>query len=420
MKRLRKSYLYPLLLSVIAALPIFLLAGSVLDISEAAVDIDGKYQELLQLLDRSHKPPSLSHKELQNELDLALGRLIDFSRLGQRVIGKNRQRFSRREKAQLLVALETAVKTDLVEWHAAALVDGPPKKTLLKERVKAGMTNITYRLNWGDKQREIEISTVNKKELGWRIVEFKMGRSKLSDVYKKRINDLSKVHSFPGLLAELKGLDFIILEDFSLNEPGIIPRGWRWRKKDNDKEKLITVCEENENMYVNLKDRGATVIYAKEFKWDLEAFPYISWKWRIHAVPTGGDERFNETNDSAAAVYIFFSRNLVGVPKTVKYVWSTTLPLGAVTRREGIGRPWTVVAKSGDQGMGIWHTEVFNAAQAFRDTFKQDPPKKALGIAILTDANSTDSYSEADYDGFRLLRSADAGSGVGHFLKGGK
>ena len=30
------------------------------------------------------------------------------------------------------------------------------------------------------------------------------------------------------------------------------------------------------------------------------------------------------------------------IPVSVKYVWSSTLPVGSAVRREGIGRPWVV------------------------------------------------------------------------------
>jgi len=107
-------------LLVAAAFIAFCFTGSAFNISDAAAEIEVKCQNLMQLLDHSNKLSASQRQSLQGELDLAFQRLLDFSRLGQNVIGKVGQRYSNREKIQLLEALESAVKKDLGKWHAAA------------------------------------------------------------------------------------------------------------------------------------------------------------------------------------------------------------------------------------------------------------------------------------------------------------
>ena len=133
----------------------------------------------------------------------------------------------------------------------------------------------------------------------------------------------------------------------------------------------------------------------------------------------GGDERDDRKVDSAAGVYLTLNMKFFGkIPESVKYVWSSTLPVGAAVRRDGVGRPWQVVIGSGEDGIGEWRTYVFDLRQAYTDTFGGSPPSRTVGIGILSDANSLDSQAYADYDDIRALRSAPDGvsSGVGEIM----
>ena len=93
------------------------------------------------------------------------------------------------------------------------------------------------------------------------------------------------------------------------------------------------------------------------------------------------------------------------------------MPVGSTMRRNGIGKPWNVVAESGEEHLGEWRTYVFNAYEAYQKTFGGDPPDDAVGIGILSDANSTHSLAYADYDDIRALKNANADSGVKKFLE---
>ena len=404
----------------IAALPCYFFVYAAVQNRGPASELEIKYQNLEQLWEHTCTLTPSQRSDLQPELDRAFHQLIDFKELGLRVIGRNREKFSSRQKVLIQEAVTVSVKREAMQWYEAARSQGCLSKDLVKEKNKPGESQLTYNLHRGRQTRRVKVFAGRNPEGEWKVIDIESSGGKLSDVYRRRIRRLHKDYSMPGILAELKGDNVIVIDDFSRDETGAIPRGWRWQDKDNDEDKHIRVQLEGENKYINLVGKGHSVIFGKVFKWNLSAFPYISWRWRIHALPEGGDERFNKTNDSAAAVYIVYSKNLVGVPTVVKYVWSTTLPPSAATRRKGIGRPWSVVARSGNQGMGIWHTEVFNAVAAYRATFGKNPPKNAIGLAILTDANSTKSLAEADYDDFKLLRQAAADSGVKQILKGGK
>lgn len=217
--------------------------------------------------------------------------------------------------------------------------------------------------------------------------------------------------------------DHVVLEDFESSPVGQLPQGWDWKDKDDDRHKPYEVREEDGNKYLAARDEGESVILGKKIRWNLDEYPYVSFRWRVHEIPDGGDERYDDRVDSAAGIYFTYKKKAFGlIPLSVKYVWSSTLPVGAATRREGVGKPWQVVADSGRSGLGEWRTHVFDLRQAYRDTFGGDPPSRPLGIGILSDANSTNSRAYADYDDIRALREGDPGvtSGVTEILPAGR
>ena len=106
-------------------------------------------------------------------------------------------------------------------------------------------------------------------------------------------------------------------------------------------------------------------------------------------------------NDSAAGIYVIFSRFL-GIPKQLKYVWSTTLPEGTVGRRDKIFRPWFFVVESGEANLGKWTFETVDLVQHYRAKIGGRPADRTVGLGLLTDANSTRAYAEADYADLRV------------------
>ena len=149
------------------------------------------------------------------------------------------------------------------------------------------------------------------------------------------------------------------------------------------------------------RDSGSSVILAKSLRWNPRKYPIMTWCWKTTALPPGGDERYNHTNDSAAGLYVVFSYNWFGAPKQLKYVWSSTLPEGTIGKRDMIFRPWFFVLESGEENLGRWTFETVDLEAHFKLKLDGKPDKKTDSVHLLTDANSTKSYAEAYYADLR-------------------
>jgi hypothetical protein len=149
------------------------------------------------------------------------------------------------------------------------------------------------------------------------------------------------------------------------------------------------------------RDSTYSVILGKFVQWNPRQYPIMTWCWRANALPPGGNEFLDDANDSAAGIYVIFSQNFLGIPKQLKYVWSTTLPEGTVGRRDKIFRPWFYVVESGKNKLGQWAFETVDLEKHHKDKLGGRPAERTIGLGLLTDANSTRSYAEAYYADMR-------------------
>jgi len=208
-------------------------------------------------------------------------------------------------------------------------------------------------------------------------------------------------YSLAYLVGELEGEGVVVLEDFEDDPLGQPPLQWQRRSFGDVSDKETSpyrILEENGNRFLRAEDWGENVMLYKEVRWDSRKYPYLGFRWRIRAVPSGSDERVEDKADSAAGIYLSYGRKLGIVPETVKFIWSGTLAAGTAFRRPGIGMPWTVVAGNGPADESAWHEFVFETGRVYEETFGKTSDGRPLGVGLLTDANSTGSFASADYD----------------------
>lgn len=178
------------------------------------------------------------------------------------------------------------------------------------------------------------------------------------------------------------------------------PQRWSALKDALVAQGIYRVTEEDGNRFLraHAEKQGIMIVLTHAFQ--LKTFPFLRWRWRAMQLPPGGDERAKRTNDSAAGVYILYGSRMM--PRAVKYVWSTTLPVGTRATNPNYWRAKTVVLRTGPTELGLWQQETVNLYQDYKELFESEPGA-VLGIALITSSDSTGSAAAADYDDFVLF-----------------
>jgi hypothetical protein len=192
----------------------------------------------------------------------------------------------------------------------------------------------------------------------------------------------------------------VSLETFEQYQPQSFPEQWKVRGDEGVARIVYYVVAEDGNQFLHARTDKHDVQIGLTRTFQPKAFPFLRWRWRVTQLPSGADERSVETNDSAAAVYVIFDSTII--PRVIKYVWSSTLPVGTRINSPVYWRAKVVVRQSGPSRPDEWRQETVNCYQDYKDLFGAEPGE-VQGIAVLTDANTTKSVAEADYDDFTLL-----------------
>ena len=293
--------------------------------------------------------------------------------------------------------LQAALRQRLIADLAARLV-GLPALEVVASRFDGDSGRAEVALPGGP----AILCHLKRTEDGWRLRDLRIRDRRLSRIYRRRHEDVLDRRDSPAVLeSRLAGREYVLLEDFSLTNPGGLPMGWGWRDRDDDAAKPYQVRRHDRGSFLEARVSEASVLIGRLAQWDPRQFPILTWCWRADVLPAGGDERYGPTNDSAAGLYVFFSQTWLGAPRHVKYVWSTTLPVGTVGRRNRIFRPWFIVAESGEANLGRWTFEVVDLERDYRRTYGGRPKGQTQGLGLLTDANNTGTRSEACYADLR-------------------
>lgn len=193
----------------------------------------------------------------------------------------------------------------------------------------------------------------------------------------------------------------------------------KWMIRDATRkaaDSVYRLLAENDNIYLGADSSGSSIQIAKKVSWNINRHPLLTWKWRARRLPANANEAYGNTNDSAASIYVIFQRARVPfMPwdrqpiNVIKYVWSTTLPVGSVVnkKKEKLGvviyEGRFLVLQTGRTRLGSWMTERRNVFDDYRRLFGTSPPGNPVLVAILTDSNETRSSAAADYDDIMIL-----------------
>jgi hypothetical protein len=209
----------------------------------------------------------------------------------------------------------------------------------------------------------------------------------------------------------------LLIDDFQQDSDGSLPSKWRMRRDKSlvpltesymhDDEKF-TVVREGSNLFVRAysRDEAAHIYMGNEeggFDWDIRTHPVLEWDWRANKLPANASEDVEQLNDSGGGLYVIFDIEgfLIKRPRTIKYVYSSSLPVGSVVKH---GKLAVIVASSAIDGIGNWVHVSRNVAEDYRNVFGGEPDRRPLSLRLWSDSDNIGTEAEVDFDNLKLLK----------------
>jgi hypothetical protein len=118
-------------------------------------------------------------------------------------------------------------------------------------------------------------------------------------------------------------------------------------------------------------------------------------------LPKGGDERYKNTGDSAAAIYVIFEGRFR--PKSIKYVWSASLPRGTITESPYNSKTKIVVMQNQSSPMNEWVSEKVNVYADYQRLFGGET-ESVQAIGLMSDSDNTQSTAVAHYKAIMISK----------------
>ena len=150
---------------------------------------------------------------------------------------------------------------------------------------------------------------------------------------------------------------------------------------------------------------GGASILLRAVRFRQDAYPWISWRWRVDRFVDGENLRRKEGSDAAARVYVYFDTpGLAWQKRNIDYVWSQTLPVGTVLKSAFSGASRILVVDSGTERPGEWRTVSRNIKDDYRRCFGGSSAPAVAVIGLMTDADNTHSEALASFDDLTISR----------------
>jgi hypothetical protein len=208
--------------------------------------------------------------------------------------------------------------------------------------------------------------------------------------------------------------DTILVDRFESDAVGEPPGQWEYVSSEKEvlpphevlgESEQFFVAREDGNQFVRAITKGEalrfTVRNGQNIEWNLQSHSRLQWRWRAHTLPEGASEKGK--NDTGAAVYVTFGKDWLGRPKSIKYTYSSSLPVGTVV---SFGPLKVIVVDSAQEpGFGEWKTMQRNVLQDYRQVFGGSPPDRPVSITLWSDSDTTGDESKVDFDDIKLISS---------------
>ncbi|HET6718308.1 MAG TPA: DUF3047 domain-containing protein, partial [Rhodocyclaceae bacterium] len=178
---------------------------------------------------------------------------------------------------------------------------------------------------------------------------------------------------------------------------------------------------------VEAQAKKSMAVLVRPLAVDLDATPFLCWRWRVEATIANADITSKAGDDYAARVYLMYrmaesdlgfatraqlalARALRGeqVPDAaVNYVWDNRSPVGTLRPNAYTERAMMWVLRSGDSEAGRWVSERRDVRADFARAFKHRP-RSLYAMALASDTDNTGGSATAGFAELRFVSADEA------------
>jgi hypothetical protein len=176
-----------------------------------------------------------------------------------------------------------------------------------------------------------------------------------------------------------------------------VPAGWKLDV--NSGEPDFALIESKGNFWVHLRSKNSSFGLRKEISFDIKAYPYLNWSWKVDKLPEKGNFLHKNQDDQAAQIYVLFPRFPAKLnTDVVGYLWESD---GKNKGLEGESPAWSkskvIVLQAGPERLGHWVPEKRNVYEDYKKLFGREPPKVGA-LAIYINTQHTQGMAESFFD----------------------
>ncbi|OGX44564.1 MAG: hypothetical protein A3G37_00030 [Omnitrophica WOR_2 bacterium RIFCSPLOWO2_12_FULL_46_30] len=176
-----------------------------------------------------------------------------------------------------------------------------------------------------------------------------------------------------------------------------------WKEKIFHGRVLYEVKPESPKGYLSARsDKASSGLYY-QISFSPKRYPYISWSWKVGRFPSKAQSKdiskksWIERDDYAVRVYVIFPAFIFTNTRCIEYIWAEGLPRGTVLTSPFYKNIKLIILESGSEKLGEWVLEERNIADDYRLAFGKLPGGNVGAIALMSDADNTQSSCEGYY-----------------------
>lgn len=180
--------------------------------------------------------------------------------------------------------------------------------------------------------------------------------------------------------------------------------GWEHKRFAGETEYRLEFAPELQQQVIQASSRAAASGLFYEQRIDLDATPWLSWRWRVDQFPMVTRERTKSGDDFAVRVYVVVRDGWTRLSsKAISYVWAQQAEVGQSWENPFAGDKAMMLALRNRQHGDGWISEKRNIKADLRRLFGKDF-RYIDAVAIMTDADNGKSSAIGYYTGLVFTR----------------